>query len=165
MTEISSAPVTAAGRRVARILPWLLVAACGLYVVLVGGAAALKLRYFATTDFDLAVHTQSLYNLCHGRLDCSLLGIPFLGNHMVLILFVLAPLFALFPSAMLLLNIQTLALAAGAWGVWLIARRELPATWAFILGLAYLLYPPLATMNLYEFHPVALRGACPGEQG
>jgi len=126
------------------------------YAVIVGSAAAGKLRGFATDDFDLAVHTQSLHNLVHGRLDCSLLGIPFLGNHMVLVLFLLAPLYAALPSAMLLVVLQTIALASGAWAVWLLGRRQLSPGWTMALCVAYLAHPALALMNLYEFHPVAL---------
>ena len=133
-----------------------LLGAMALYAAVVGTACHLRYLYYGYDDFDLAIHAQSVRNILHGTLDSSILGIPFLGNHMVLLLFPLAPLYLLWPSALLLLWLQTLVLAAGAWMLFRLARLELPDRWALFLALAYLVYPPLVLMNLYEFHPIAL---------
>jgi len=127
-----------------------------LYALLLGATCQLKYSHFGYDDFDLAIHTQSLGAILRGSSESSILGIPFLGNHMVLILYLIAPLYKLFPSATLLLYIQTLVLAAGAWAVFSIARRELSPAWGLGLAAAYLVYPPLIYLNLYEFHPIAL---------
>ena len=127
-----------------------------LYVTLLCWTCHVKFQHYEYGDFDLALHAQSMWSILHGSLDCSILGIPFLGNHMVFILFLIAPLYAVFPSPLLLLYLQTLALGLGAWWIWLIARREVPEKWAAGLALAYLIYPPLIYLNLYEFHPIAL---------
>lgn len=131
-------------------------AAVVLYVTLMGWLCHNKLAAYHYRDFDLAHHTQTLRNILHGSLDCSILGIPFLGNHMVLILFPLAPLYLLFPTPMLLLSVQTLVLGMGAWGVYLFARTVLSRRWSGALALVYLVYPPLLFMNLFEFHPIVL---------
>lgn len=131
-------------------------AAMGVYALLLGIVCTRKYGLFAYDDFDLAAHTQSLWSILHGSPDCSVLGIPFLGNHMVLILYLIAPLYGLFPSPLLLLYIQAAALAAGAWAVYGLARRELSGNWSAGLAVIYLVYPPLIYMNLYEFHPIAL---------
>ena len=126
------------------------------YVILLGSIASLKYTYYGFSDFDLAIHSQSTWNITQGSIDSSILGIPFPGNHMAVILFLIAPLYAILPSPLLLLQIQTLVLAAGAVGIFLMAKRELSEKWAAALSIAYLAYPPLIYMNLYEFHPVAL---------
>lgn len=115
-----------------------------------------KYHNFNYDDFDLAIHSQSVRNILHGSIDNSILGIPFPGNHMTLILFLIAPVYGLFSSPLLLLYLQSMVLAAGALGIFLLARKELSGQWALGLTAAYLAYPPLIYMNLYEFHPVAL---------
>ncbi|MFO7870735.1 MAG: DUF2079 domain-containing protein [Kiritimatiellia bacterium] len=135
------------------------VAASAAYAVVLSAACLGKFTSFGYDDFDLAVHSQSVWNIIHGSLDCSILGIPFPGNHMALILFAIAPLYALWPSPLLLLYLQAVVLAAGSWAVYLLAKKEIGSRWAAVFGTAYLLYPPLVFMNLYEFHPVALASA------
>ncbi|MBA4388608.1 MAG: hypothetical protein C0404_11545 [Verrucomicrobia bacterium] len=128
----------------------------GLYCLIMIGLCFYKYSNLLYDDFDLAVHTQSVRNILHGSLDSSILGIPFLGNHMVLILFLLAPFYALMPSPLLLLTVQTIVLAAGAWGIYLLAKREINERWGLAFALIYLCYPPLIYLNLYEFHPIAV---------
>lgn len=127
-----------------------------LYLSFYGIVCCLKLETFQYTDFDLAVHTQSLYNLLDGSIDSSLLGIPFPGNHMALSLLLIAPFYLLFPTPATLLVIQTAVLSAGAAALYLYAKRHLQQPYPAIVSCLYLFYPPLIYMNLYEFHPVAL---------
>jgi uncharacterized membrane protein len=140
-----------------RVTPafWTVAVAAAIYAAIMCRACHQKFVNFGYADFDLAVHTQSVWNILHGSLASSILGIPFLGNHMVLILFLLAPFYAIFPSPLLLLYTQTIALAAGAFGIWMLARKELSDWPATGLAVIYLIYPPLIYLNLYEFHPVS----------
>lgn len=126
------------------------------YAAWTGVLCSTQYRYFHYNDFDLAVHAQSVANIVKGSGDCSLLGIPFLGNHLVLILYLIAPVYALFPTAETLLWIQSLFLATGAWAVFLLGRDVLRPAVAAGLAFVYLLHPALLSMNLFEFHPVAL---------
>ena len=135
---------------------WFVLAGMAVYILLLCWTCYAKFSAYGYADFDLAVHAQSVWNIVHGSLDSSILGIPFLGNHMVLILFLIAPLYTLFPTPLALLYVQTVILAAGAWGVYLLGRKELSTSWGAAFALVYLVYPPLIYMNLYEFHPVAL---------
>lgn len=132
------------------------ITAIATYVALLGWACHEKFARYGYDDFDLAVHAQSVWSITRGSIDCSILGVPFLGNHFAAILFLIAPMYALFPSPLLLLHLQTLVLGVGAWGVFLLAREALPRTWAIVFALVYLAYPPLIYMNLFEFHPIAL---------
>jgi len=126
------------------------------YAIILSTASYFMYCNFHYEDFDLAIHTQSVRNILHGSIDSSILGIPFPGNHMALILFLISPVYAMFPSPLTLLYIQSIIVAAGAFGIFLLCRKEISARWALGLTAAYLTYPPLIYMNLYEFHPVAL---------
>lgn len=135
---------------------WIVAGAISTYVLLLSAICFLKLRAFVYDDFDLSVHTQSLAAILRGSIASSILGIPFLGNHLTWILFPLAPLFWLFRSPAVLLILQSVVLGAAAWPLFELARRELSPGWGCLMALLYLIYPPLIYMNLYEFHPVAL---------
>lgn len=132
------------------------VALASLYFSVLAWTSYAKFVTFGYDDFDLAAHTQTLYSITHGSLECSILGIPFLGNHMVLILYAFAPLYWLWSSPLLLLFAQSFALALGGLGIFFLARKELPPPYPLVIAFAYFLHPAVAYMNLYEFHPVAL---------
>lgn len=133
---------------------WILV---GLYTALFSFVCTIKYRFFIYNDFDLAVHDQVMWNLCHGSLISSILRLNFLGNHAHLILFFLVPVYKLFPSPLTLLYVQTLLMALGAVPLFLLARSVLGSGWfALSLAVAYLFYPGLGYTNLFEFHPPAL---------
>ena len=129
------------------------------YIFVLGITCYLKYHHFGYDDFDLAIHTQTLSSILQGSSQTSILGIPFLGNHMVLILYLIAPLYLVFHTPVLLLSLQTIALASGAWPIYQLARRELSDTWGVALAAAYLIYSPLIYLNLYEFHPIAFASA------
>src|SRR4051812_15851435 len=67
---------------------------------------------FQYETFDVAFYVQALWLAIRGHWEVSLLNVPLLGNHAEPIVFLAAPLFALWPSPMLLVAIQTLALAS-----------------------------------------------------
>jgi uncharacterized membrane protein len=105
--------------------------------------------------FDLGVHEQVLWNTAHGRIAAtsafaeteSYLGIDFIPTELLL-----APLYALAPSAYTMLFLQTLALALGAVPVFLLVRDRFGSPWAgLVFAAAFLLYLPVEYMNLYEF--------------
>jgi uncharacterized membrane protein len=133
--------------------------AVAAYVAVLGWANQVQYAACLYGDFDLAVHAQSLHSILHGSLHSSVLGIPFLGNHFVPVLYLLAPLAAVVEPALVLTWAQTLVLALGAVPLYLLARRHLPAALSVGFTLAYLAYPPLIHMNLYEFHPIAFVSA------
>ena len=132
------------------LLLWVLIC---LYIGIFGYISFLKYHCFSYGDFDLAVHSQTLWNILHGSIYSSILGIDFLGNHAHFILFLIAPIYLLFQSPLTLLFLQTIFLALAAYPIYLIAREELNKRLALTLVLAYLFYPALWYTNLYEFHP------------
>jgi glycosyltransferase involved in cell wall biosynthesis len=98
----------------------------GLYIFSFGLISILKYNSFRYDDFDLAVHAQTLYNILHGSLESSILGVPFLGNHLNFILFLIAPIYAIFRSPLTLLLLQTAALGLSGYPIYLIAKEQLP---------------------------------------
>lgn len=128
-----------------------------LFTLLFGGAAYFQYRAFGYWDFDLALYVQSIHNLTHGVLDCSILGIRWIGNHAHWILAPIAPVFALAPTPLTLLWVQTLALALAAWPIYRLATLEFGHDrFAPIFVMAYLFYVPVGHVALFEFHSVAI---------
>jgi uncharacterized membrane protein len=129
----------------------------------VGFAALSVLRHraFVTGRFDLGNMVQAVWWTAHGHplRMTNLHGqqISRLAAHVDPVLAVFGPLWWIWPSPDLLLVTQALAVASGAWPVFLLARKHLGSSRAALgFGLAYLLYPATGWLTLNEFHPVAL---------
>ena len=127
-----------------------------VFIVIISWLCHRQYALFLYDDFDLAIDAQTTWNIAHGSIESSIHSIPFLGNHMRLILFPLALLYRFFDYPMLFVHLQTIVLAAGAWGLYRIARHHLSANLSAVFAILYLMYPPLIHMSLYEFHPIAL---------
>jgi uncharacterized membrane protein len=127
----------------------------GVYFVVFAYVCFLKLTSFSYGDFDLAVDEQFLWSLGRAPLFNPILGTHFFGNHLHFILLFLAPFYKLYPYPITLLWLQTLSLGLGAWPLFLLAKRKLGPSWALFVSGLYLFYPPLAYINLFEFHPAA----------
>jgi uncharacterized membrane protein len=135
--------------------------AAGAWVVACAGLAALRDAAFATARFDLGNMVQAVWSTAHGRFleTTSGSGLQFtrLGAHFDPILAFFAPLWWVWPSPLLLVFVQALALGAGAVPVYWLGRKHLPSpTLAAWFAAAYLLYAPLQWLPLDDFHPVAL---------
>ncbi len=112
---------------------------------------------FQYGTFDLAFYVQALWLALRGQWWVSLLNVPLMGNHAEPIVFLLTPLFALWPHPMLFVVVQTVALASMAFTGFRIASRlgvGRPAATA--LGLALLVLPATSSVGIYEFHPETL---------
>ncbi len=127
-----------------------------VYVLVMGTVVCLRHYDFQTQTWDLAAFDQSFWNAAHGRgLVNNLEQVHnHLGLHFSPGLFLLVPGYALFPSPYYLLLMQTLALALGAWPLYLLAKRHLRGRWPLIVAGAYLLYPSLQWANMYDFHEI-----------
>lgn len=125
------------------------------YIVFFSLVSILRYNGFDYSDFDLAVHAQTVRNILHGSIYSSILGIPFLGNHLNLILFLIAPVYAIFQTPLTLLLLQTVFIGLAVIPIYLLARDILDRKFALVFSLLYLVYPALNFINRYEFHPVA----------
>ncbi len=113
------------------------------------------------THNDLAIHAQVIWNTGQGRLfETTLLEdrpTNYLGHHFSPALVLLIPLYTLWPDARLLLIVQSVLLALGAVPIFMLVRRQTGSQLlAISLSLAYLLFPALHYVNLFDFHEVIL---------
>ncbi|MDQ2903827.1 MAG: DUF2079 domain-containing protein [Chloroflexota bacterium] len=147
-------------------LAWgLLILAVLIYIVEMSHQALLRYDTFKATAFDLGNMDQVLWNTLHGRpFQFTNQAIDWYGPptrlaiHFEPILLPLSLLYAFHADPRILLVFQTLALAAGALPVFLLARKYLPE-WpilAALFSMAYLLSPALLGLNIFDFHPISL---------
>ena len=95
----------------------------GLFAVAVFLVSWWQWWTFQYGTFDLAFYVQALWLALRGKWMVSLLNVPLMGNHAEPIVFLLAPVFAIFPHPMTLVAVQTLAFATMPFTAWRIARR------------------------------------------
>jgi uncharacterized membrane protein len=138
-----------------------LVAATVAYGAGYAALSVLRHRAFATGRFDLGNMVQAVWWTAHGHplRMTNLHGdqISRLAAHVDPLLAVFGALWWIWPSPDLLLVVQALAIATGAFPVYWLARKHLRSARAGLgFALAYLLYPATGWLTLNEFHPVAL---------
>jgi len=144
----------------------LLLAAILLYIAVFSGICLWKYGIFAYDGLDLAIYNQVFWNTAHGRLfEMSIHPHSYLGDHAELLLLPLSLIYALLPNPRTLLVLQTIALAAAAYPIWLIAKRatsnlspKCQTLIPLLMALLWLLNPLVHNINLFEFHllPFAL---------
>jgi uncharacterized membrane protein len=134
-----------------------------LYAVVFGSLSLVRHWAFHSTALDLGVFDQVLWNTVHGRFMESTLSLErcdphsFFLDHFSPALLLIAPFYAVVPRPETLLAFQTLALAAGAWPLYLLARRFLERSEERLVWVAaYVLSAPLAWITLYDFHEITL---------
>lgn len=161
-------------RRWPLVVLWLMIA---LYLAYFGWFTLRAYDVFVYQAHDLGIYDQAVWNTLHGRPFRSTLEEPYvslLGDHFEPILLPITLTYLLWESPKMLLLIQATGLALGALPVYLLARHRLspspvttseakpspPSTPVELasLGFAllYLLYPPVHSANVFEFHPSAL---------
>ena len=137
-----------------------------LVVVLVSAYAlifgTLSIRsYFAYSNggMDLGIFDQAVWNSLRGRLletsippDARVL----IGARFSPILLAFVPLYTVWSSSLVLLIIQTLGIALGAFPIYWWARRQIGCPMSLIVVTSYLLFPALQYVNLFEFHEISL---------
>jgi uncharacterized membrane protein len=112
--------------------------------------------------FDLGVFDQELWSTAHGHPFDSTMTLSqsaphsSLADHFSPALAVMLPFYFAYPHPETLLVFQTVALALGAWPVYLLAKLKLPEGYPLLWVVVYFLFLPLAYINLDDFHEVAL---------
>ena len=111
---------------------------------------------FHTMAFDLGIFTQDLKYTLQGQLLYSTAGQYQLAHHFSPVLFLLVPVYWLFPHAQTLLVVQGLLLAFGGYLIYVLAREyNYSHRASLILEGLYFLNPLLWGVALYDFHEVA----------
>jgi len=147
------------------VTPRVLVAlAAAAYAAGFSTLSVLRHDAFETGRFDLGNMVQAVWSTAHGHplRVTNLHGeqVSRLAAHVDPILALFAPLWWIWPSPDMLLVVQAVAVAAGAFPVFALARKHLGSERAALgFALVYLVLPAVQWLTLNEFHPVAL--ACP----
>jgi uncharacterized membrane protein len=119
--------------------------------------------------WDLGLYSQAFYSTIHGSLFyTNLLNTSYLSEHFSPVLFLILPIFYIFPSTFTLLVIQDIALGLAAIPLYFISINvfkliELKYNYhlahknriAFIFALAYLLAPLTESPVFFDFHLMA----------
>ncbi len=131
----------------------------GLYVVALSSMAIRERHAMYQFDEDLAIYDQIVWNSAHGRWFASTLiqhANTMLGDHFSPIVAIFVPVYWFVANPDILLVGQTLALALAAFPLYAFARRRIGVLGASLLVVAYLVYPALHYVNLFQFHEIAL---------
>ena len=114
---------------------------------------------FRTHALDLGQYVQIVWSLTQD-LRGPYMSLPEMhawGDHFSPTLYLLVPLFSLFPGPVFLLVAQSALFALGALPVFGVARRRLGSDQAAAaFALLYLASPSLHGVNIRDFHPAAL---------
>ncbi|HZU11596.1 MAG TPA: DUF2079 domain-containing protein [Chloroflexota bacterium] len=171
MSRVLTAPVVqepGSPARQASSLPALTAAALAVAYALLFGWLSLRAYWgFEMHALDMGNMGQAAWNTIHGHPFAFTNMYPLyaieawgtttrLSFHVEYLYPLIALVYLIYPHPESLLILQTIAIAAGALPIYLLAR-DLVGRWtAVILVAAYLLFPATEALNLYEFHPVAL---------
>ena len=147
-------PVSPERKRDRRFLVMLFVL-IGAYIALFLTLSLLRYANFRASNFDTAIFSQSIWLLSKFKAPFSTIrGMNLFGDHMAPMLFFLVPLYWIKGNIPALLTVQTIALGLGALPLYLLARDKLESRGlALAVGAAFLIYPALEHMNLFDFHP------------
>ncbi|NEP02982.1 MAG: DUF2079 domain-containing protein [Symploca sp. SIO2E9] len=132
-------------------LSWII----GVSAVIFFCCSSIRHALFQSSAFDLGIFDQGIYLISQGEQPvCSLIGFHILGDHAAWILYPLSLLYKIYPDVHWLFAMQAVALALGALPTWHLARQAgLKAAPAQAIAVAYLLYPLVFNLNLFDFHP------------
>ncbi|MEX0269047.1 DUF2079 domain-containing protein [Leptolyngbyaceae cyanobacterium UHCC 1019] len=110
---------------------------------------------FHSTAYDLGYFDQLAYLLSQGLPPViSFWGYHFLGGHADWIMVFVAIPYKIYPSVFWLLGIQAIALSMGALPTYHLAQQAgLKDGQSTAIAAAYLLYPLIFNLNLFDFHP------------
>ncbi|MCK9603765.1 MAG: DUF2079 domain-containing protein [Candidatus Omnitrophica bacterium] len=111
---------------------------------------------FSSGSSDLGIFDQAIWNTAQGNILFSSLkgNINLLGDHFEPILLVIAPLYKIWPSALVLLILQSFLLAFAIVPLYLIASKILKSRFLiFVFIVSYILSEAMRGVALSDFHP------------
>ncbi|MEB3884735.1 DUF2079 domain-containing protein [Lyngbya sp. CCY1209] len=128
--------------------------------VVLFAASSLRHNLFQSTAFELGIYDQVVYLISRGEPPISsFLNIHHMGNHAAWAVYPLGILYWIYPSVYWLFLVQAISLAAGVWPTWGLARLAgLDRRVSAAVAAAYLLYPVVFNINLFDFHPEVMAG-------
>lgn len=142
-------------RKHSRKLLWLFIA---IYVIFFSIVTLKKYYAFGYNAFDLAIFNQVFFNTLEGRYFEMTVNIGnFLAYHFEPVIFLLLPIYKLWPKAETLLILQNIIFGLSAWPLYKISYHlNKDALLSLVAALIWLLNPFVHNANLYEFHMLPL---------
>jgi len=127
-----------------------------VYTLVFSYITILRHYSFNSTYFDLGCFEQGLWTTLEGSFFWnSPHNASQFGVHNSPILFLLLPIYKLFPFSETLLITQTILLALAAIPLYYIGKKYLDSWGGLVFSIIYLLYPALHGINLFDFHELA----------
>ena len=127
-----------------------------LYSLIYSLITVAKFNAYNATIFDLGVNAQTLYSVFHGGVSL-IPGSRYFINTGKMIYLVLAPFYNIYPHEQVLLVFQSIWISLGALPLYFLVRKKIGDEFvAVALALAWLLYYPMAGVNWFDFHFMAL---------
>ena len=135
-----------------------LAAMVALYWLVFGFLVYRQHSNFGTFGFDIGIHDQGIWLASQGRPTfVTVRGLDYFAHHVNVVSMAFVPFYWLGAGPHFLIVVHTLAVAAGAIPLWLLARDRLHNPWlALVPPLAYLLYPAVNWVTWWAYHPDSL---------
>jgi uncharacterized membrane protein len=155
--------ISGSPRLTTRYEPYVVAGLVLAYFVLYSILSVLRHVTFHSFGPDLGLFDQIFWNTTHGRPWESTMSLAqptphsYFSDHFSPVYLLMVPFYAVFPHPQTLLVIQTLVLALGAVPIYLLARDKFAPGFVRVAWVAaYFLFLPLAFINLFDFHELAL---------
>lgn len=143
----------------ARVADAVFVALAAGYALVFGYLSVMRHVSLHTGGYDLGIFDQIVWNSLHGRLFLNSISIDApisISHHFAPILLALVPIYSIWSDPLALLVLQTLALTLAAFPLYWYARAQIGPGLSLAVALAFFLSPALESVNLWEFHEIAL---------
>lgn len=130
----------------------------GIGTIILFFYSSLRHFLFQSTAYDLGIYDQIIYLISIGSQPLSsFLGFHFLGDHGAIAIYPLALLYKIYPSVYWLFLVQAICLGSATGLTWKLAQLAgLNQRLSLAVAIAYLLYPEIFNINLFDFHPDVL---------
>lgn len=130
----------------------------GLSALILFFCSGLRHVMYKSAAFDLGIFDQAVFLISQQQIPFSTLRqIHIVGDHAAFVLYPLGWLYGIYPSVYWLFAAQAVMMAAAVFPLSRLARLAgLRDSQVVALVLAYLLYPAVFNINLYDFHPETL---------
>ena len=121
-------------------------------------ASSLRHWWFHSSSWDLGIFDQAIFLISKGQEPySSLLGFHILGDHGALVLYPLGFLYKYFSSTYFLFFIQSFALSISIFPLQKLSKNlNLSKSATNASYVAFLLYPVVFNVNIFDFHPEVL---------
>lgn len=127
-----------------------------IYALIYSYLTLSKFNAFNATAADLGINASMLYGVFHGSLSLSPGKTGFI-NTGKLIYLILAPFYNLYPHEQVLLIFQSVWISLCSIPIYFIAKMKTPGRFIPVaVSLLWLLYYPMAGVNWFDFHFMAL---------